>query len=402
MSSDPIVARRLLYAARGIRDFADGYVTILVPIYLLALGFGPREIGILGTVALLGSACFTLGFGHLGARLPPKYLLVFAAMIMTATGLLLASTQRFEFLVIIAFFGTINPAVGNASIFIPLEHAVLTKLSEAHERTRSFSHYSVFGALAAAVGALAVSGSDVLMRIGLSQIAAAQLLFLLYGVLGALVGVLYLLMPVEHQKPTAENPVGLGRSRNVVYRLAFLFSIDAFAGGLAVQSLLFLWLYQRFGLSLQVAAWFFFGAGLLSAFSFPVATWLARHIGLVRTMVYTHIPSSIFLIGAAFSPSLELALFFLLLRAALSQMDIPARASYVMAIVTPPERAAAASLTSVPRSLASAIGPVIAGMLIATHHLTWPLLLCGGLKIAYDFGLLYMFRNVRPPEEVRA
>ncbi|MDP8996342.1 MAG: MFS transporter, partial [Pseudomonadota bacterium] len=312
-----------------------------------------------------------------------------------------ATTHDFKLLVIIAFFGTINPAVGNASIFIPMEHAILTRLSVPRERTRSFAHYSFYGAMAAAIGALAISGSDVFMKIGLSQVAAAELLFIVYGLLGALVGFLYYLISVEENQCTPQNLVGLGPSRSIVHRLAFLFSIDALAGGLAVQSLLFLWLYQRFGLSLQTAGWFFFFAGVLSAFSFPVATWLSARVGLVRTMVYTHVPSSIFLIGAAFSPNLELALFFLLLRSALSQMDVPARASYVMAIVSPPERAAAASLTSVPRSLAAAIGPAISGLLIATDHLIWPLLLCGALKISYDFGLLYMFRNVRPPEEIK-
>jgi MFS family permease len=181
--------------------------------------------------------------------------------------------------------------------------------------------------------------------------------------------------------------------------MAALFSIEAFAGGFAVQSLVALWLFSAHGLSLAAAGLFFFWSGLFAAFSFPVAAWLSRRIGLVNTMVFTHIPSSVCLILAAVSPSLELALGLLLMRAALSQMDVPTRSSYVMAVVTPPERAAAASVTSVPRSLAAAASPAIAGALFAAGYEAWPLVICGVLKILYDLALLWMFRHVKPPEE---
>jgi MFS family permease len=185
----------------------------------------------------------------------------------------------------------------------------------------------------------------------------------------------------------------------VVYKLAALFSLDAFAGGFVVQSLLALWLFERFDLSLSAAAVFFFWASTLSAFSYPVAAWIARRIGLVNTMVYTHIPSSVFLIMAAFATDLYVALGLLLLRSALSQMDVPTRTSYVMAVVTPAERAAAASVTAVPRSLASAIGPAFAGVLLTTAFSGLPLVVCGALKIAYDVALLFSFRHIKPPEE---
>jgi MFS family permease len=181
--------------------------------------------------------------------------------------------------------------------------------------------------------------------------------------------------------------------------MAALFSIDAFAGGFAVQSLIALWLFSRFGLSLYSAGLFFFWSGILAAFSFPVAAWLSRRIGLVNTMVFTHIPSSLCLILAAVAPSLELALALLLVRSALSQMDVPARSSYVMAVVTPPERPAAASITSVPRSLAAAASPALAGALFAAGLEAWPLVICGVLKILYDLALLYAFRHLKPPEE---
>jgi MFS family permease len=200
---------------------------------------------------------------------------------------------------------------------------------------------------------------------------------------------------VDEAKPSAP----LGPSRLVVYKLAALFSLDAFAGGFVVQSLLALWLFQRFDMSLSAASVFFFWTSTLSAFSYPVAVWLAKRIGLVNTMVFTHIPSSIFLILAAISPNLILTQFLLLLRAALSQMDVPTRTSYVMAVVTPVERTAAASVTAVPRSLASSISPAMAGVLLATSFPGLPLVLCGVLKIAYDLALLVSFRHVKPPEE---
>jgi MFS family permease len=193
----------------------------------------------------------------------------------------------------------------------------------------------------------------------------------------------------------------LGPSRGVVYKLSALFSLDAFAGGFVVQSLLALWLFERFDLSLSAASLFFFWASTASAFSYPVAAWLATRIGLINTMVYTHIPSSILLILAAFSTNLYLTLGLLLVRSALSQMDVPTRTSYVMAVVTPAERAAAASFTAVPRSLASAISPAFAGVLLTTSFTGLPLVVCGMLKIVYDVALLFSFRHTKPPEEQR-
>jgi predicted MFS family arabinose efflux permease len=218
-------------------------------------------------------------------------------------------------------------------------------------------------------------------------------------VLGVAGGAMYACIPPD-ATAAAERPVAaLGPSRAIVYKLAALFSIDSFAGGFAVQSLLALWLFTRHGLSLSAAGMFFFWSGLLAAFSFPVAAWLSRHIGLVNTMVFTHIPSNLCLIVAAVVPSLEVALALLLVRSALSQMDVPTRSSYVMAVVTPPERPAAASLTSVPRSLAAAASPTLAGALFAGGLEAWPLVICGLLKILYDLALLWMFRHVKPPEE---
>jgi MFS family permease len=212
---------------------------------------------------------------------------------------------------------------------------------------------------------------------------------------------LYACLPPAHTRETPVQRSALGPSRGGVYKLAALFSLDAFAGGITEQSLMALWLFERFDLSLAAASGFFFWANLLAAFSYPVAARLGRRFGLVNTMVFTHIPSSVCLILAAFSASLTVVLVLLLIRAALSQMDVPTRTSYVMAVVTPPERAAAASVTAVPRSLASSISPALSGALLSTPFIGLPLVISGVLKIVYDVALLYSFRHIKPPEETR-
>jgi len=233
---------------------------------------------------------------------------------------------------------------------------------------------------------------------GFDEVTAFRIMFYVYAALGLLCAALYSRLPharMDERRPSAP----LGPSRKVVYKLAALFSLDAFAGGFVVQSLLALWLFESFDMSLTAASVFFFWTSVLSAFSYPVAAWLSNRFGLINTMVFTHIPSSLFLILAACSPNLSLALALLLLRAALSQMDVPTRTSYVMAVVTPEERTAAASVTAVPRSLASSLSPALAGAMLATSFSGLPLMVCGVLKIAYDMGLLFSFRHMKPPEE---
>jgi MFS family permease len=385
--------------ARALRDFGDGFIAVLLPVYLTAIGLGPLEVGVVATVALLGSALMTLAIGTLGGGFDQRRLLIAASGLMVATGLAFAFSSTYAAVLLVALVGTINPSSGSVSIFVPLEHAVLSRSVADSERTRMFARYSLIGALAAAAGALGAASPDALAVLGLSRLTALQVMFIAYAVLGLAGGLAYARIPVD-PAPTEDRPVGaLGPSRAIVYGMAALFSIDAFAGGFAVQSLMALWLFGKFGLSLSAASLFFFWSGVLAAFSFPVAAWLSRRIGLVNTMVFTHIPSSICLILAAIAPSLELALGLLLVRAGLSQMDVPTRSSYVMAVVTPPERPAAASVTSVPRSLASALSPAIAGALFAAGFEAWPLVICGVLKIAYDLALLWAFSHVKPPEE---
>lgn len=389
-----------IYVARAFRDFGDGFAAVLLPVYLAAIGLGPLEIGVVATAALLGSALLTLGIGFLAVRADRRILLMAASGLMIATGLAYTQSSTYALVLLVAFIGTINPSSGSVSIFVPLEHAVLSRLVADADRTKAFARYSLLGALAASVGALAATSPDFLVTTGMSRLTALKAMFVLYAALGLAGGLTYARIPASPKTSPQEEPAAaLGPSRVIVYKLAALFSIDAFAGGFAVQSLMALWLFSKFGLSLSTAGVFFFWSGVLSAVSFPVAAWLSNRIGLVNTMVFTHIPSSICLILAALVPNLHASLAFLLVRAALSQMDVPTRSSYVMAVVTPPERPAAASVTSVPRSLAAAASPAIAGALFAAGLEAWPLVICGALKILYDLALLWAFRHIKPPEE---
>lgn len=333
--------------ARAFRDFGDGFVAVLLPLYLLALGLSPLEVGILATAALLGSALLTLLVGIIGARHDHRRLLLAAAGLMSASGVAFGLLDDFAILLVVAFAGTVNPSAGSVSVFVPLEHAVLSRAVAAHERTKFFARYSLCGALSAAAGALAAAAPDHATVVGIAPLVAMKGMFGLYALLGLAGGALYARLPPRLPSPCHPANAGLGPSRSIVLRLAALFSLDAFAGGFVVQSLLALWLFERFDLSLSAAGLFFFWAGVLSAFSFPVAAWLSRRIGLINTMVFTHIPSSLCLIAAAMAPSLPVTLALLLARAALSQMDVPTRSSYVMAVVTEAERPAAASFTAV-------------------------------------------------------
>jgi MFS family permease len=387
-----------LLTARALRDVGDGFVAVLLPVYLLALGFTPLQVGIIATASLLGSALLTICVGILGARYDHRQLLLAAASLMAATGVAFAVVDDYALLLVIAFAGTVNPSAGSVSVFVPLEHAVLTGEVTDAARTRTFARYSLVGALAGAVGAL-ISATPELLPLGVDELTGIKAMFVLYALLGLLGGLVYAQIPQRRQITDSGTASTLGPSRNIVFKLAALFSLDAFAGGFVVQSLLALWLFEKFNLSLAEAGVFFFWSGVLSAFSFPVAAWLSRHIGLINTMVFTHIPSSIALMLAALAPTLPLALALLLIRAALSQMDVPTRSSYVMAVVTEGERAAAASFTSVPRSLAAAVSPALAGALFAVSFRAWPLLICGALKIAYDLLLLMQFHHLKPPEE---
>jgi MFS family permease len=364
-------------------------VAVLLPAYLLELGHGEFEVGVIGTVTLAGSAIATLAVGAIGHRAAPRTLLLGAAWLMAATGLGFAGFTAFLPLLVIAFVGTLNPGAGDVSVFLPLEHARLAGCgTTSAERTSLFARYSIAGALAASLGALAAGLPEwAAARLGVARPDALRAMFVVYAAIGIMIGWLYRRIPVPAASTERERPAPLGPSRRIVVKLTALFAVDAFAGGLVLNSLLSLWLMQRFGLTLAQAGLFFFATGLLAAASQLAAPWLARRIGLVNTMVFTHLPANAALVLAALAPSLPAALALLSLRSLLSQMDVPTRTAYVMSVVTPAERAAAASFTAVPRSLAAAASPALAGALLAGGWLAAPMVLCGLLKIAYDLTL---------------
>ncbi len=389
-----------LYGARALRGFGDGFAIIILPVYLQAIGLSPQQIGIVASASLLGTAALTLITGFIAPRFELRNLFLAGAGLIVFTGLVFPAAQTIAPILLIAFIGSINPSAGDLGMLVPLEHALLTRKTADRDRTSVFARYSLIGSLTSAIGSLAAALPEVLASNGWPRLGAIQSMFYLYAALEVLAVLLYRRLPRDHAHAADAPKAALGPSQNIVYKLAALFSMDAFAGGSVVQSLLALWLFQRFDLSLEAASLFFFCASLLGAMSFPVAAWLSRRIGLVNTMVFTHIPSSICLIAAAFSSSLTVVLSLLLVRSALSQMDVPTRSSYVMAVVTPAERTAAASVTAVPRSLASSISPAMAGFMLAGPFSGLPLVVCGCLKIGYDLALLWMFRHTKPPEEV--
>lgn len=382
--------------ARAIRGFADGFVSVLLASYLDGLGFSALQIGAIVTATLLGSAALTLAVGLLGYRFEPVRLLLGASLLMLATGLGFSAVTDFWPLLIVAAVGTLNPSAGDVSLFLPIEQALLSEKVAATQRTSLFARYNLAGAFAGALGALASGLPALLARANdWDRTGTERTGFLVYAAAAALIALLYFRLPRrERSASVPRRSAPLATSRGVVARLAALFSLDSFGGGFVVQSLLALWLFERFDISVGVAATVFFVAGLLTALSQLASSMLASRIGLVRTMVFTHVPSSVFLIVAAFMPNAALAITFLLLRMAISQMDVPARQSFVMAVVPPEERAAAASVTNVPRSLAAALSPLIAGAMLSASSFGWPLIAAGVLKLIYDFLLLRQFRNV--------
>ena len=394
-------ARRLL-AAKALRAIADGYVSILLPAYLLELRFSAFEAGVLTTATLLGSAALTLFAGALTSRFGHRKSLLGASMLMIMTGICFAGFQTFWPLLLVAFVGTLNPSSGDVSIFLPLEQSLLSQSVADRDRTSLLARYSVVSAVLSGVGTLLAGLPELANRwLDMSTLGALRGMFLLYALIGLAAAAVYLRVS-EHGSETTDTgpPTPLGPSRAVVYWLAALFSIDDFGGGFFVQSILALWLLKTFGLSLAMTASLFFWSNLLTAASYLAAPAIARRIGLVRTMVFTHLPSNLCLIAIPFTANLHAVIGLLLVRSLLSQMDVPTRGSYVMAVVTPPERPAAAAVTSVPRSLAAAISPTLAGYLLTVSGFGWPLLIGGALKSIYDLLLLVVFQHLRPPEEL--
>lgn len=400
-----------IIAARGLRQFAYGMMGITLAVALTASGFSPVAIGALITIAAAGDFCATYVVGIAADHWGRRRTLCVLAIIMAITGAIFSVTRFYPALAVAAFFGVLGSTNSETAAFLPIEQAMLPQTSAAARHTQLFARYNLVASLAGALGALAAALPDLLARFGLAHALGLDLIFWLYSVCALAVAWLVTQLSQGVERPAtkpAKSAPGwrhrllppLGRSRGIVLRLAGLFSVDALAGGLVTQSLLALYFHLRFGASLSLLGALFFGANLLSALSFLAAVPLARRFGLLNTMVFTHLPSNFLLIVVAFMPTFPLAGGALLLRQLLSQMDVPTRQAYTMALVEPEERTAAASVTSLARSVGTGISPVIAGALLtgALVALGLPLIIGGALKAGYDLTLWRVFRRVPMPK----
>ncbi|HET7753002.1 MAG TPA: MFS transporter [Anaeromyxobacteraceae bacterium] len=426
----------VLFATRGVRLFAYGLISVVLVLYLAAAGLPDRRIGALLTGTLLGDAAISLWMTTRADRLGRRRMLVAGAGLMLVAAAAFTASRSFWLLVIAAVVGVISPAGSEVGPFLAIEQAALSQRVEATRRVGVFAWYSLTGSIATALGALsggALSGA--LQGRGVSEVASYRFVILAYGALGLVLGVLFTRLtgaveatgsldapsvaeapdsveapatlepPAGDRSAPAPTPratwaggvLGLRRSRAIVLHLSLLFSLDAFAGGFIVQSLVAWWFHRKFGAPPAVLGWIFFGGNLLAGVSALSAGWLARRIGLVNTMVFTHLPSNLLLIAVPFMPTLPLAIAVLLARFSISQMDVPTRQAYVMAVVDPAERAAAGGVTGIARTIGASLAPAAAAPLFASGGLSAvPFVVSGGLKIVYDLLLYRGFRSERP------
>jgi len=396
---------------RGLRSLAYGLLSVVLAIALTNAGISPVAIGILITVSLVGDMVGTYVIGIAADAWGRRRTLALLAFLMAGTGVIFGLSSNYPVLLVAAFFGTLGISASETAPFLPIDQAMIAQVTIPEKRTTLFARYNLVAAFSVAVGALGAGLPDVLVHLGLPLASGIRLLFGVYAALALLVAGLSLrLSPhVEAPRHSARREQSLrqrlvpplGRSRGIVWRLMGLFSVDALAGGLVVQSLMVLFFHLRFGVSLTALSALFFGANLLSALSFLAAVPLARRIGLLNTMVFTHLPSNVLLVLVALAPTFPVAAAILLLRQLLSQMDVPTRQAYTMALVAPEERTAAASVTSLARSVGSATSPVLSGLLLQGSLLVFglPFILAGILKAAYDSSLWLLFRHVHLQEE---
>jgi MFS family permease len=390
----------LLFATCGVRSFAYGFLSVVLGLYLDAIGLTTTAIGWIFAAALAGGAVMTIVITTVADRFGRKTLLILGAVLMGIAGWVFAISNDPLFLTLAAIFGTISPSGKEVGPFLSVEQAILPQTAEDQHRTTVFSAYNLIGSLCGALGALAV-GLPSLFSI--PQITGYR--FLIWGyVICAVVmmAVFALLSPAietKNQTVSQKRVIGVQRSRGVVAKLAGLFALDAFAGGFIVQSIVAYWFYLRYKTDLNALGEIFFGTNLLAALSFLAAPAIARRFGLLNTMVFTHLPSNILLLLVPLMPNLELAVVMLLVRNLLSQLDVPTRQSYSMAVVDADERAASAGILSVARNGGAALAPLFTGAVLAVPSLGLPFLLAGGLKVVYDLWIFAVFRKVKPPEE---
>ncbi|HEY6100473.1 MAG TPA: MFS transporter [Anaeromyxobacter sp.] len=395
----------LLFVTRAVRMFAYGLASVVLVLYLGAAGIDEKRVGLLITLTLLGDTAVSLLVTTRADRAGRRRMLVLGALLMTGAGAAFAATPSFPLLVAAATLGVLSPSGNEVGPFLPIEQAALTQELDPGRRTAVFAWYQLTGALATACGALAGgAAAEALQRAGLPALASYRIVFAAYAAAGLALAALVLGLSsrVEAGAGGARlgTSFGLHRSRGVIFRLSALFSLDAFAGGFVVQSFVAWWFHERFGAGPALIGAIFFGANLLAGVSALSAAAVARRIGLVNTMVFTHLPSNVLLVLVPLMPTLPLAVGVLLLRFAISQMDVPTRQSYTLAVVDPDERSAAAGITGIARTVGAALAPLAAGPLYASAALaSLPFAVAGTLKIAYDLALWRNFRTLRPPEE---
>lgn len=397
----------LLFGTRLARLFAYGFLSVVLVLYLDQVGLSTTQIGLLLTLTLLGDTLISLWITTQADRIGRKRMLLAGAALMLLAGIVFALTRSYLFLVLAATIGVISPSGNEVGPFLAIEQAALAQVVSAQRRTQVFAWYNLVGSFATAMGALCGGGlAQALQGTGVAPLDSYRAVVIGYAAMGVVLAVLFsrltpgIEVVVKPDHVTLGGRLGLHRSRQVVFRLSALFSLDAFAGGFVVQSIVAFWFHTRFGVSPGLLGAIFFGANVLAGVSALLAARVAARIGLINTMVYSHIPSNLLLILVPFMPSLPLAIAVLLLRFSISQMDVPTRQSYTMAVVSPDERSAAAGVTGIARTTGAALAPVIAGPLLASSALLGlPFVLAGVLKIVYDLLLYRSFRALKPPEE---
>jgi len=396
---------RLLFTTRIVRLFAYGLVSVVLVLHLTAAGLSESQIGLLLTLTLLGDAAISLWITTRADRAGRQRMLLLGALLMIFAGALFAITRSFWLLLLAATFGVISPSGNEVGPFLAVEQAALAQNIAAERRTGVFAWYNLAGSLATALGSLCGGVlADGLQGSNVSALGSYRVLAAGYAVLGAGLAVLFLRLSAASEAPRVGEPppkgagfhLGLATSRNQVFKLAGLFTMDSFAGGFVVQAFVAYWFQRRFGVSPSVLGAIFFGANLLAGLSALMASRVARRIGLLATMVATHIPSNVLLFLVPLMPSLPLAITVLLLRFSISQMDVPTRQAYTMALVPAGERSAAAGVTGIARTVGASLSPMIAGPLYASAALaSLPFLLAGGLKIVYDVLVWQTFKKVK-------
>jgi MFS family permease len=395
----------LLFSTRIIRLFCYGFLSVVLALYLAEAGLTEGQIGLLFTLTLVGDAVITLWLTTSADRLGRKRTLILGALLMAGAGIAFVLTRNFILLIVAAIIGVISPSGNEIGPFLSVEQAALTQLISNKSRTQFFAWYNLVGSFATATGALSGGWlAQLLQNREWSALASYRVVLIGYAFGGFLLLLLFLNLTksveVEATQAETKRVLGLHRSRAVVFKLSSLFALDAFAGALLVQSLMAYWFHVRFGVASGTLGSIFFGANILAGISALLAIRLANKIGLINTMVFTHIPSNILLILVPLMPTLPLAIGLLLLRFSISQMDVPTRQSYTMAVVAPDERSAAAGVTAIARSVGASVSPALTGLLFSIPMLfNAPFLLAGGLKIIYDLLLYREFRAVKPPEE---